>query len=382
MATATGTLVKAVFEKDPQTSSYPYTSWTWPLSNNDRGIPLMSEDVTITRQKEEDMTLQERAGLKKADVVGVEVSGSLELQGKYNGLGRLVAMAMGFENPNDPGATYHGSPEQVGSLWKHVLELDEELATQGWLAGDERFPSGSGGGTWTANDKKVRRGVLGFRKQVIDHVIYSAFVNKMTIKITPGRISFGFDMIGYNAARTNAQSSNWDLPTYQANLIWPDCEFMIGSVDGTTMTWQEIGITEATIELNNNLDVVRDTKSGLYITEPARQQKRVVTCSFSLARYEDDALLDRYDNDTEMKCWFKFTRGNYQFNIYFPSFTLSKASAPVGGPELIKPTYEFTAYKPSSDPFTNEWGNIELKKNNEMVILMINDDGSNYFTES
>ncbi len=107
-----------------------------------------------------------------------------------------------------------------------------------------------------------------------------------------------------------------------------------------------------------------------------------MTCSFSLARYESDDLLDRHVNDTEMKMWFKFTRGEYVMAFYFPKFVLTKGSAPVSGPELIKPDYQFTALKPDTDPFSTEWSNIELKKNNEMLCMMINDDSANYLTES
>ncbi len=273
MSEGKGILTKAGFWKDPQTSSYPYIGWTFPLANS-HGVPIMSEGITREKETEEDATLQGRAGLKKSDTVGISVSGPIDLQAKYMSIGRLICMAMGFENPNDPGATYHGSPEAVGTKYKHVIELDEELATQGWLLNEERLPSGSGGGTWTASDQKVRRGLIGIAKQISDWLVYSAMVQKMTIKITANRININFEFIGYNQARVDAQSSNWDLPTYQTNIIWPDLEVKIGSVDGTTYAWAEIGIKEATIELNNNLDVVRDTQSGLYITEPSRQGKR------------------------------------------------------------------------------------------------------------
>jgi hypothetical protein len=374
MSTGKGATAKAAFIKDPQDSSYPYTSW----GANDIAalaqIPFLSESIALVPTHEEQATLEGKAGLVSHDRIGLHHGGGLIVQGRYNNIDRLICMAMGYENPNTAGATYHGSPETVtGTKYKHIFELDDILHTQAWASG-ERLPSGSGGGTWDAGDKKVRRGVLAFAKDVSDWRYNSCMVNKMTIKIEPPRVSFEFEILAYSLDRGSYNSGNWTLATSQINLIFPSLVF---TLNGTAR-----GISGAEVTLDNHLLAERDTASGLYLAEPMREAKRDTVFGFNFMRYEADTELDILDADTANYCSFKCTSGNYSLGIYFSAFKFEKISAPVAGPGLIRMDHTARAYLPAADQFASEWSNISLIQNKEMVVMVVNDHSANCLTEN
>lgn len=387
MASSVGTLAKAALMKEPKDSSYPYSPAANFL-NGSHQIPILNEGLSETVSKQVDESLLGKSGLQRADLIGRRVAGPISCQGCYNGLTRLIVLAMGFENPNDPGATYHGSPESMGGgYYKHVFECDEHMSRQVWQAGDERYPSGAGGGTWTASDQKVRSFTLGIAKQISDWRFRSVMVQKMSIKIAPSRITFDFDVVGYDVALGDYNSTNWTpiSGSAEANLLFQDLEVKIGTFDGTTLPWQTIGIAEAELVLENNLQVDEQTTvSGLYIEEPERDGQRKVTGSFKFLRYKDNNLLARLNANDVMKMWFKFTSGNYVFGIYFPRFTFDEITAPVSGPGMVNVDHKFTCERLGdyTDPFSSEWSNIELLKKNEMVIMIVNLFSYNVLTEN
>lgn len=374
MASGLGTLTKAAFKKDGEETAFPKTDWgDSDLGAND-AIPLLSESLVYESTRENDATLYGKAGLRCSDEVAKRVRGPITVQARYNDIGRLICAAMGFENPNDSGGTYHGSPESTGGKYKHVIELDDIMHRQTWTLDGDRLPSGGGGGTWDANDQKVRTGNLIIAKSVNDWKFNSVAVNKMSVKIAPERVQIEFDLIGYNHSRGSYNSANFTLATTQTNVIWPHLVF---SINGSA-----VGITKAEINLDNHLEAEADTASGLYIKEPMRGAMRDVTFGFDLARYEADTRLDDLDAGTERYASFVFTSGTYILGFYISAFKFEKIDAPVTGPGIVKMTHTCRAYRPASDQFAAQWSNIALKKNNEMVCMMINDHSTNYLTEN
>ncbi len=376
MPTGLGVTSKAAFKKDPKQSTYPKTDWGVNDITTGDQIPFLSESITNDMEKEFDETIQGSAGRKQANTVAKNTQGGLVLQARYNNIGRLIAMAMGFENPNDPGSTYHGSPETVSGKYKHVLELDNNLHRECWLAGEERYPSGSGGGTWLAGDQKVRSGVLAFKKDVSDWKHHSTMVNKMVIKGNMRTVQIEFEMIGYSTGKGSFNSANWTLLTDQRNVILPG-GVLTFNLSGTTY-----GISEYEIALENNLIAERDTASGYFIKEPVRNAKRQITFGFNFLRYETDSLLTDFVSDTERYCSFKHVSSSYALGFYFSAFKFEKVNAPIGGSGVIRMDHSCIPYIPSSDQFASEWSNIALKKNAEMVCMIINDNSNNYFNEN
>lgn len=375
MSTGLGAISKAAFKKDPKQSAYPKADWgANDIAAGDQ-IPFLSESISSAVEKEFDNTLQGGAGRVKADTVAKSATGGLVLQARYNNVGRLSAMAMGFENPNDAGATYHGSPETVSGKSKHVLELDDNLHREGWLAGEERYPSGGGGGTWNAGDQKVRSGVLALAKQVNDWKFHSVMVNRMTVRGEMKRVSIEYELIGYNLVRGSYNSANWTLATDKRNVIMPGV--LTFKINNTAY-----GISRYEISLDNNLISERDTASGLFIREPVRNGKRTVQFGFDFLRYESNTFLDNLDNDTERYCSFKHVSNDYALGFYFSAFKFEKIDAPIAGSEIIRMKHQCVPYIPSSDQFASEWSNIQLKKNAEMVCMIIDDNSNNYLDEN
>jgi hypothetical protein len=298
--------------------------------------------------------------------------------GRYNNLGRMLCVALGWENPNDSGATYHGSPEMVSGKRKHVFEIDDVLQRQTWVLDGDRLPSGSGGGTWSSGDQKVRSGCLIIAKEVSDWRFFSCMVNKLKIVIEPPKTTFEFELLGYSHGRSSSpggyNSAAFTLATDQRNIVFPDYVFKVGTT--------EYGIARMEINLDNKLAAERDTKSGLYIAEPVRSNMRTVMLGWDFLRHSDETLFDDADAMTERYVSIKATNGYYGFGAFFSAIKMEAPEAPATGPGIIRPKYQATAYLPSTDRFASEWSNIALKKNKEMVIMLIDDHSTNYLTEN
>jgi hypothetical protein len=349
-------------------------------------LPLIDEGLTSRNEREEYATLYARTAKQAGQLVGYRHQGSMTLQGMYNNLDRVIGCAMGFENPNDSGATYKGSPELAASgKYAHLYELDDVLSEEDY-ASAERNASGAGGGTWTSADDKVRFGTLAILKEVSEWGFAPVMFNRMVITATWQRVTIRFDVVAFDHDRVavgTLGSSSWALADNETHLIMPDAEFKIGSVDGTSLAWQEMGISRFELVLENQLVMEADTQSGLYIREPVRGGMRTVNGGFDFVRYDSDALIDEFDDNTEMKAWLKFSNGDYKFNIYLPSFYIDQPNYNVAGPGVIKPKHRFTAHKPSTLPFDSDADllNIDPKKDGEFMICVHNDYSSNFLTE-
>jgi hypothetical protein len=220
----------------------------------------------------------------------------------------------------------------------------------------------------------VRSGCLIVAKQVNDWRFFSCMVNKLKIVIEPPKTSFEFELIGYNYGRGSYNSAAFTLATDQRNIVFPDYVFTIGTT--------EYGISRMEINLDNKLAAERDTATGLYIAEPVRNGMRTVTFGWDFLRHSSETLFDDADAGTERYASIKATNGAYAFGVYFSAFKLEAPDAPVAGAGIIRPKYQATAYIPSTDRFAAEWSNIALKKNKEMVVMLIDDHSTNYLTEN
>lgn len=375
MSTGLGVTSKAAFKKDPKTSDFPKTDWDAnDIASGDQ-VPFINESMISDHVVENDPTVQGSAGRKKADIITKNVAGGLSLQGRYNNIGRLIACAMGFENPNTGGATYGGSPETVDGKYKHLIELDNNLHREAWLGEAGRHTSGTGTGTWYAGDKKARSGVLAFKKDVNDWKYHSVMVNRMVVRGELNQVTIDLDLVGYSHSRGSYNSANWTLASDQRNVILP-------GVLSAEISGDSIGITRFEIALDNQLQIVQDSDSGLYIKEPVRNGKRIITVGFDFARYTADTYLDVLDADTEKYMSFVFSDGYYNLGFYFSALKFESIEAPITGSEVISMKHTAIPYIPDSDQYSSEWSNIELKKNAEMVCVITDDNSSNYLDEN
>jgi len=371
MSDGLGAVAKAAILHDPQGSDYPKTDWAADALGAGHGLPFVSEGVAKKPRTQTQPILAGKAGYRAADLLGYDVGGNLIVPARYNDIGLLIACAMGYENPNDPGETYHGSPDTVTGKYLHVFELDDNLHTEAW-ASAERLASGSGGGTWDSDDKKVRRFLLAFAKGVSDHRFYSNMVNRMSIDIQPNQIQFEFDLLSYNGARSDYSSSTWTYSTDRRNVIFPNVVF---SLSGT-----EYGFASARIELVNNLDAPLTTASGLYKSEPRRNGFRQVTLSWNDPVYSSDDRIDDMETPTERYISIVASSSTYKLGFYFSSVKILDVQSPISSPEILKMDHQAQAFIPSSDQFSDQWGNVSLIQDKEMVVALQNDYSSNYLT--
>ena len=152
MGTGLGTQAKLGFRGESDnglvSAVYPTTEATADAEEAVLGssdlVPFLSESVNEEHQWEFDETLIGVAAINNMDRVGILGSGTIEVQGMYDGLDALIAMAMGFELPNaanspaaqngtaltSSGATAagtwddSGTPFASGDIGKFIQTLD------------------------------------------------------------------------------------------------------------------------------------------------------------------------------------------------------------------------------------------------------------------
>ena len=313
-------------------------------------LPPVGLERSIAKQL--DNAIRHHAGIGDSSVLLKSVGGTCEFDLPYRGLEYLLYCAMGFCD----GA----GPETVDTgVYKHTIELAENLHTEPIAAGDGII-AGDG---WLAGDNKVRRGTLCIEKTISIWEYISCMVQAMTIKGNAKRVSVEFEMISYNldlASAVNTSSSAWSIPNtdwdwmlFQDMVLWID-----DYSDSVALTSADaVGVSEFQIKLENNLKVTQDSQSGLYIAEPRRDGKRLVTGSFTFPRYENDTFLGKLDAQTAMMAMMRFigpqigATGYYHtFWVWLPTFRFDAVDAPVDNPGLLPVTHTFTAEIPAAVP--------------------------------
>jgi len=338
-------------------------------------MPLITEGLSRQILKELDNVIRHKAGYGASDVTGKGAAGLGVFEGVYKGIESLIVSAMGFSN-------YSASPETVDAgVYKHTFQLAENLHTQSWQAGDGIL-AGSG---YLAGDNKVRRGTLCIDKSVSIWELASVMINAMTIRGNSEGVQLEFDLIPYEldrASAVNTSSAAWSIPdddwlsiNFQDLILWLDDYSAVSALTSD----DAMGISEFSIKLENHLQVKRDSRSGLYIAEPRREAKRLVTGSFTVPRYESDDLLNKLDDQDPIMAMLRFTgsqigaTGYYRtLWIWLPTIKFDKIDAPLGGPGLIPVAHTFTAEIPTALP-----DGFPAEATKEMVIQVQNDLDTN-----
>ena len=332
--------------------------------------PMITEGLSRDIEKEFDNVIRYKAGYGQSDVLGKLVSGPITVEAVYRGIESMIVSAMGFSN-------YTASPETVAAgVYKHTFELADNLHTQSWAAGDGIL-AGSG---YLAGDNKVRRGTLCIDKTISIWEMASTMINGMTIHGDSKGVRIDFDLLPYNLDRSsavNTSSAAWSIINddwlsilFQDMVLWID-----DYSDSSPLTSDDaLGISEFEVKLENNLKVEKDSLSGLYIAEPRREAKRLVTGSFTIPRYENNTLLDDYDAQNALMAMLKFTgsqigaTGHYHtFWIWLPTLKFDKVDAAIGGAGIIPVEHTFTAEIPAACP-----AGFPAQATREMVIQMQN----------
>ena len=382
MAGTVGFETKAAFQKEVKTGTYPGT--VIAVGAND-GIPFLSESIQKTIQRQMSASLDGGPSIEGSDITGEFFAGDLTLEGRYRGLDSFIASAMGFEGPDSP------SEIEAGIAYKHLYELDEILATQGWLAG-EGWVSGDG---LICGDKKIRRGTLCFEKSVSIWEYQSAMINGMTIRFNVkdnvSTVQFLFNVVAYDldrASSTNPSSTSWTIPAaptivMPGELVLRLAEYAAGGL----VSGDAVRITDGEIVLESNLLTdEQTTASGLKIEEPVNDGIRVVRGSFNLSRYQSDDFIGNWDDQDLMMMDVKCTgdviptasSATWQMNFYMPRLRLDNVQSPISGPGKIPQSISWVAERPSS--LSLPTGFPSPTKYSELLIEAQNDLSTNFFT--
>jgi hypothetical protein len=338
-------------------------------------IPLVTESLAADLEKEPDNTIRNQAGAGAADVTGRGVQGSVEIDAVYRGIESILASACGF-------CSYSASPETVAAgVYKHAIELAGNLHAEPWAAGDGVL-AGSG---LLAGDQKVRRGTLCIDKSVSIWEYASAMVQAMTIKGDSKGVRISLDLVPYGldrASAVNTSSAAWDIPGADwLSALFQDMELWIADYStGAALSQADaIGVNTFEIKLDNKLAIERDSLSGLYIAEPRRTGKRVVTGSFTIPRYEADDFLDDLNSQTAKMAMLRFsgaeigsTGYDHTLWIWLPTIKFDQSKAPISGPGMMPLVCTFTAELP-----TGLAAGFPSQATQEMLIQIQNDLSTN-----
>jgi hypothetical protein len=369
MSIGAGFSTKTAWKKEGDQSAYAAPV---ECGTNDQ-IPLLSEGLDHTFEREIDTVLRYKSGMSRSDIISKAITGPITVEAVYRGIESLILSAMGFANY---------VPETiVAGVYKHTIELVANLHKDDWLAGDGIL-AGSG---YLAGDKKIRRGTLVFDKSVSLWEYASVMIQSMTITGDSKGIRIEFELLPYALdldSAVNTTSVSWSIPNDDwESLLFQDMVLWIDDYsDSVALTSDDaLGISAFEIKLENNLAAVQDSLSGLYIAEPRREAKRLVTGSFTIPRYENDTFFDDHTAQNNLMAMMRFigseigSTGYYHtFWIWLPTLKFDAVDAPMGGSGIIPVEHTFTCEIPAAAP-----SGFPTEATREMVIELQNDLDTN-----
>jgi len=210
-------------------------------------------------------------------------------------------------------------------------------------------------------------------------------IQSMTITGDSKGIRIEFELLPYALdldSAINTTSGSWSIPNDDwESLLFQDMVLWIDNYsDSVALTSDDaLGISSFEIKLENNLAAVQDSLSGLYIAEPRREAKRLVTGSFTIPRYMKDDQLEQLDDQSAMMAMMRFvgseigSTGYYRtFWIWLPTLKFDAVDAPMGGAGIIPVKHAFTCEIPAAAP-----SGFPTEATREMVIELQNDLDTN-----
>lgn len=296
--------------------------------------------------------------------------------------------SLNFSSGN--GAYTSGGTANKYLAFAHLLENDYDPQDQAWSATEERAANG-----WSANDRKVRRGQIGFCKQIADWVFNSIMVNKVTLSGNPSEVKIAFELVGYDLYLGDYNSANWTLPAGSAALsLFSQLVAKVGERAGGVGTIITFAPSSFELAINNNLKADdQTTGSGVHIVQPVRAGMQEVTFKLEFPRYNSDhtSFMTWAGLNTELAASLVLTgpqigtTGIYHtWELYMSSIRAKSPAAPIGGPAPLTQSVDFEVHRPSgSDIFdAGSYHSITTKKDSSVVAVINNAFAPNYLLET
>ena len=329
----------------------------WPSSSPvviTKALPLLSEDVNTQLDQQSVVTRDGRSVPGFSKVLRQSATGNVLANLTYEDLEFLFTAAMGHEAPRLSGVLM---PEEITTSvsYRHLIEFDRDLNQRAWGVGDGFIvgaqPTGDG---LIVGQQKVRHGTFAVSKNQSVWETKSAFVNSLTVQVSPSGVSVSFSLLGYSVAYGGGVNDSITTLSCSTNrVMFRDCTLFVRQADGTPFSDSDIvpEIEGFQLQIQNNLQAIntRDTKTR--IDEPQRSGAVTVTGGFALPRWLDYDLLSENQANTpirmKLECKGDTIPGGageqFEMNLWFPSVNLTGASLPVSGPEQIQQNYSYMA---------------------------------------
>lgn len=393
MARESGVQVKAASKRLPETATYASVAATTPT----RVCPMISEDLKNTPEFDQQVGLAAQAGRGDAEIIRYVVGGPVSAELWWEGLEYLFLCAMGFECPTvytgDFGSGSGGSPaaDSTDAAWHHVFELDDHLEVEAWQSGERAVSSGTSTDPtyWTSSDHKVRCLDYGVDNEPASGQVtrYSAcMVNGFQLNVSPDKVSIDWDLIGRNAGSNAMNNTSWAVPDERRATFRGLRVYISTHQTGASWTYSgnEYNVADLTLKLENGLKRVFESGStSEYCSEPIREATRKVSGTIKLARYvqSSSSVLRAYlAAGTALTMMIELsgedivTSHPYRYRFILPRIKISDYAAPVTGPGVIEPSFNFVAEKPTGGHawFEDIVGDISIIKDNEMFVEMVN----------
>lgn len=259
-----------------------------------------------------------------------------------------------------------------GVMYEHLYELD---AHERHLTSYRTAEQITG---WTSGFLKNRMATLGIAMGLNDFRYKNAMCKKFGfVSAAGGLAEMNSEFLAYTEDRGDYSSSSWTYPT---SLIDSDniiahhqLMFEVGTAEGSLTA---LGITNVNLDCTIPLQVIQDTTSGLYISEPVMEGKYECELAATLSRYSADTYQDLTDAWTSV-----VVRLAANYGWYMTEFLVQEAKIAESGPDDDDVAKENLAFRPGYTT-SNNWstwlsGNSLIQ--NSPILMRVRDaDSQNY----
>jgi hypothetical protein len=259
-----------------------------------------------------------------------------------------------------------------GKLYEHIFELSRSrhLVTPD---SDEQFSS------YVAGDKLSRMCTFGVKMATNDFRYPFAMCSRFSFNSEAGGFcSWDNDFIAYDEQRGDYGSASWTFPSGRVSptydMMHHHLHVEIGESESSLVS---LGVTSLDFNVDIPLQVIQDTASGLYISEPVLSGFYGVDANFVLSRYSAETYQDLLDAWTSVVARIAGHQGFYMSEIL-----IQEAKIDTAGPDDDNVAKEPLHLVCGSDGSSNNWsswlyGRTPVQKG-PAVIRVRNDVATNY----
>jgi len=251
------------------------------------------------------------------------------------GAGTILTKRTSGSNPPESSGTLtrvSGSGDSTISFsatssiyYAHLFELDShERSNEPYRASN---PNEQTAGDYNSADRKNRMATIGIKRGPNDHRFRDAMCKRMAFSGSAGEaIKFSYGVVAYKEERGDYSSSSWTFPSNVAGsarrALVRQLTVSLKPVGGA---WVDLAISDFDVTVDMPLQIIQDTESDKYLTEPVMEGFYSVDCNLTLARHSVDTYLGYRDElkQCAVKIWAALGSANNEFRIYMPNLVVS-----------------------------------------------------------